>query len=45
MKKLLEQQLWHIANKLCGKMDADAYLDAIKEESLLKLGYFLRSNK
>ncbi len=82
-KKLLEQQLWNIANELRGKMDADEfrdyilgfifykylsekqylyanalletediqdyqqlaneeeYLEAIREESLLKLGYFL----
>lgn len=82
-KKLLEQQLWNIANELRGKMDADEFrdyilgfifykylsekqnifantlletekikeylkvtdvadLEAIKEESLLKLGYFLK---
>ncbi len=82
-KKLLETQLWNIANELRGKMDADEFrdyilgfifykylsekqnlyadqlleteevkeyllitdeddLDVIKEESLLKLGYFLR---
>ncbi len=82
-KKLLEQQLWNIANELRGKMDADEFrdyilgfifykylsekqylyanelletedikdyllvadeddLDAIREESLLKLGYFLK---
>jgi type I restriction enzyme M protein len=82
-KKLLEQQLWNIANELRGKMDADEFRDyilgfifykylsekqhlyanklleterikdyllvtdeddlkAINEESLLKLGYFLR---
>lgn len=82
-KKLLEQQLWNIANELRGKMDADEFRDyilgfifykylsekqhlyanqlletekvkdyllitnkedlkAISEESLLKLGYFLR---
>lgn len=82
-KKLLEQQLWNIANELRGKMDADEFRDyilgfifykylsekqhlyanklleteavkdylkvsneedlkAIREESLLKLGYFLR---
>ncbi|GAB5526279.1 MAG: type I restriction-modification system subunit M [Roseivirga sp.] len=81
-KKLLEQQLWNIANELRGKMDADEFrdyilgfifykylsekqllfanrlleteeikdyllltdegdLEAIKDESLLKLGYFL----
>ncbi len=82
-KKLLETQLWNIANELRGKMDADEFRDyilgfifykylsekqylyanqlleteavkdyllvtdesdieAIKEESLIKLGYFLR---
>jgi len=82
-KKLLETQLWNIANELRGKMDADEFrdyilgfifykylsekqylyanqlleteavkdyklvtdaedLEAIKEESLLKLGYFLQ---
>ena len=82
-KKLLETQLWNIANELRGKMDADEFrdyilgfifykylsekqylyanklleteaikdyllvtntgdLEAIKEESLLKLGYFLK---
>ena len=82
-KKLLEAQLWNIANELRGKMDADEFRDyilgfifykylsekqylyanelleteavkdyllvtdesdieAIKEESLIKLGYFLR---
>jgi type I restriction enzyme M protein len=83
-KKLLEQQLWNIANTLRGKMDADEFrdyilgfifykylsekmndyadkilsedgikyldidesddefLDAIKEESIEKLGYFLK---
>ncbi|MEQ8554383.1 MAG: type I restriction-modification system subunit M [Cyclobacteriaceae bacterium] len=82
-KKLLETQLWNIANELRGKMDADEFrdyilgfiffkylsekqylyanklletekvkdyrkvtdsgdLEAIKEESLIKLGYFLR---
>ncbi|APU69828.1 type I restriction-modification system subunit M [Christiangramia flava] len=82
-KKLLETQLWNIANELRGKMDADEFrdyilgfifykylsekqhiyanklleterikeytlitseedLDFIKEESVLKLGYFLR---
>ena len=81
-KKLLETQLWNIANELRGKMDADEFrdyilgfifykylsekqylyantlleteeikdyllvtnasdLEAIKEESLLKLGYLL----
>lgn len=89
-KKLLEQQLWNIANTLRGKMDADEfrdyilgfifykylsekmhlyadkileadeilyadidekskqgkeYLEAIKEESLLKLGYFLKPSE
>lgn len=85
-KKLLEQQLWNIANELRGKMDADEFrdyilgfifykylsekqylyanelleteetkdyllvtneddLDAIREESLLKLGYFLKPNE
>lgn len=85
-KKLLEQQLWNIANELRGKMDADEFrdyilgfifykylsekqylfanelleteetkdyinvtdngdLEAIKEESLLKLGYFLKPNE
>jgi type I restriction enzyme M protein len=85
-KKLLEQQLWNIANELRGKMDADEFRDyilgfifykylsekqsifanalletesvkdylkvtdvddlqAIKEESLLKLGYFLKPNE
>lgn len=83
IKKLLETQLWNIANELRGKMDADEFrdyilgfifykylsekqhiyanklleterikeytlitseedLDFIKEESVLKLGYFLR---
>ena len=82
-KKLLETQLWNIANELRGKMDADEFrdyilgfifykylsekqylyantlleteavkdyaqvtdsadLEAIKEESLIKLGYFLK---
>lgn len=82
-KKLLEAQLWNIANELRGKMDADEFrdyilgfifykylsekqylyanslletesikdylritdaddLDAIREESLIKLGYFLK---
>ena len=85
-KKLLEQQLWNIANELRGKMDADEFRDyilgfifykylsekqllyanslleteavkdylkvtdvddlkAIKEESVLKLGYFLKPNE
>jgi type I restriction enzyme M protein len=89
-KKLLEQQLWNIANTLRGKMGADEfrdyilgfifykylsekmnlyadkilkedgilyinidekskkgkqYLDAIKEEALLKLGYFLKPSE
>ncbi len=85
-KKLLETQLWNIANELRGKMDADEFRDyilgfifykylsekqhlyanslletesikeyanitnnedlqAIKEESLLKLGYFLKPNE
>ena len=85
-KKILEQQLWNIANELRGKMDADEFrdyilgfifykylsekqyifanalletenikdyikvtdaedLEAIKEESLLKLGYFLKPNE
>jgi len=85
-KKLLEQQLWNIANELRGKMDADEFRDyilgfifykylsekqhlyanqlletekvkdylkitdeedlkAISEESLLRLGYFLRPNE
>jgi len=85
-KKLLEQQLWNIANELRGKMDADEFRDyilgfifykylsekqylfannlletefikdylivtdvedlqAIKEESLLKLGYFLKPDE
>lgn len=89
-KKLLEQQLWNIANTLRGKMNADefrdyilgfifykylsekmeifaneilkqdkikfrdinvadkskeAYLEAIKEEALEKLGYFLRPDE
>lgn len=89
-KKLLEQQLWNIANTLRGKMDADEfrdyilgfifykylsekmhlyadkmleedgilyaninekskegkeYLHAIKEEALLKLGYFLKPSE
>lgn len=85
-KKLLEQQLWNIANELRGKMDADEFRDyilgfiffkylsekqyiyanklletekvkdylkvtdaadliAIKEESLIKLGYFLKPNE
>lgn len=85
-KKLLEQQLWNIANELRGKMDADEFrdyilgfifykylsekqylyanelleteavkdyllvtdeddLDAIREESLLKLGYFLKPDE
>ena len=84
-KKLLEAQLWNIANELRGKMDADEFrdyilgfiffkylsekqylyanqlleteevkdyvllkdgeeLNAIKEESLIKLGYFLKPN-
>lgn len=82
-KKLLEQQLWNIANELRGKMDADEFrdyilgfifykylsekqylyanqlleteavkdyrkltdkedLEAIRDESLIKLGYFLK---
>lgn len=85
-KRLLEQQLWNIANELRGKMDADEFRDyilgfiffkylsekqhlfanklleteavkeylevtdeedlkAIQEDSLLKLGYFLRPNE
>ncbi len=85
-KKLLEQQLWKIANELRGKMDADEFrdyilgfifykylsekqyiyanqlletekvkdylkvtdeadLEAIREESLLKLGYFLKPSE
>lgn len=85
-KKLLETQLWNIANELRGKMDADEFrdyilgfifykylsekqyifannlleteavkdyanlvdegdLEAIKEESLQKLGYFLKPNE
>ncbi|PHQ61689.1 MAG: type I restriction-modification system subunit M [Maribacter sp.] len=85
-KKLLEQQLWNIANELRGKMDADEFRDyilgfifykylsekqylyantlletedikdyaaltdqedlkAIKDESLIKLGYFLKPNE
>jgi len=85
-KKLLETQLWNIANELRGKMNADEFrdyilgfifykylsekqyiyanslletedikdykkvtnvddLEAIKEESLLKLGYFLKPNE
>jgi hypothetical protein len=89
-KKILEQQLWIIANTLRGKMDADefrdyilgfifykylaekmdlyadsilkpdgikykeidensgqgkAYIDAIREESLEKLGYFLKPSE
>lgn len=85
-KKLLETQLWNIANELRGKMDADEFrdyilgfifykylsekqylyanqlletedvkdyllitdeddLEAIREESLLKLGYFLKPNE
>jgi type I restriction enzyme M protein len=85
-KKLLEQQLWNIANELRGKMGADEFrdyilgfifykylsekqylyanqlleteqikdylnvtnkedLDAIKEESLIKLGYFLKPDE
>lgn len=89
-KKLLEQQLWNIANTLRGKMNADEfrdyilgfifykylsermhlyadeilkedgilyevidettkkgkqYLEAIKEEALVKLGYFLRPSE
>ncbi|MDD7886128.1 type I restriction-modification system subunit M [Flavivirga sp. 57AJ16] len=85
-KKLLEAQLWNIANELRGKMDADEFrdyilgfifykylsekqylyanklletetikdylkvtdeedLDAIKEESLIKLGYFLKPDE
>ncbi|WP_010520900.1 type I restriction-modification system subunit M [Aquimarina agarivorans] len=85
-KKLLEIQLWNIANELRGKMDADEfrdyilgfifykylsekqylyanelletedikdyllvnddeYLEAIKEESVLKLGYFLKPDE
>lgn len=85
-KKLLEQQLWNIANELRGKMDADEFrdyilgfiffkylsekqylyanklletekikdytkltdendLEAIREESLIKLGYFLKPNE
>ncbi|WP_046755404.1 type I restriction-modification system subunit M [Kordia jejudonensis] len=85
-KKLLETQLWNIANELRGKMDADEFrdyilgfifykylsekqylyanslletedikdyanvtneddLEAIKEESLLQLGYFLLPNE
>jgi len=89
-KKQLEQQLWNIANTLCGKMNADefrdyilgfifykylsermhlyadeilkedgityldikentkdgqAYLHAVKEEALIKLGYFLKPSE
>ena len=85
-KKLLETQLWNIANELRGKMDADEFrdyilgfifykylsekqylyantlleteeikdyllvtdagdLEAIKEESLLKLGYYLKPDE
>jgi type I restriction enzyme M protein len=85
-KKLLEAQLWNIANELRGKMDADEFrdyilgfifykylsekqylyantlleteeikdylkvtnvddLDAIREESLIKLGYFLKPDE
>ena len=85
-KRLLETQLWNIANELRGKMDADEFrdyilgfifykylsekqylyanelleteavknyllvtneddLDAIREESLLKLGYFLKPDE
>jgi len=85
-KKLLETQLWNIANELRGKMDADEFrdyilgfifykylsekqylyantlletetiknylkitdtddLDAIKEESQIKLGYFLKPDE
>lgn len=85
-KKLLEQQLWNIANELRGKMDADEFrdyilgfifykylsekqylyanqlletesikdylkvadpedLEAIREESLIKLGYFLKPDE
>lgn len=85
-KKLLEQQLWNIANELRGKMDADEFRDyilgfifykylsekqyiyanelletekvkdyliltdeddinAIREESLIKLGYFLKPDE
>jgi len=89
-KKLLEQQLWNIANTLRGKMDADEfrdyilgfifykylsekmhiyanqilqqdglqyedikegtpegedYLEAVKEEALIKLGYFLKPSE
>lgn len=85
-KKLLEAQLWNIANELRGKMDADEFrdyilgfifykylsekqylyanqlletetikdylkvtntddLEAIREESLLKLGYFLKPSE
>lgn len=85
-KKLLEQQLWNIANELRGKMDADEFrdyilgfiffkylsekqyiyanqlleteavkdylnvtddedLEAIREESLEKLGYFLKPDE
>jgi type I restriction enzyme M protein len=85
-KKLLEQQLWNIANELRGKMDADEFrdyilgfiffkylsekqyifanelletenikdylkvtdtedLEAIREDSLLKLGYYLKPDE
>jgi type I restriction enzyme M protein len=85
-KKVLEQQLWNIANELRGKMDADEFRDyilgfiffkylsekqyiyanelletekvkdyflltdeddinAIREESLIKLGYFLKPDE
>ncbi|PCJ22825.1 MAG: type I restriction-modification system subunit M [Flavobacteriales bacterium] len=85
-KKLLEQQLWNIANELRGRMDADEFrdyilgfiffkylsekqyiyanelletetvkdylnlvdtddLEAIRDESLIKLGYFLKPNE
>src|SRR5690606_31049990 len=85
-KKLLETQLWNIANELRGKMDADEFrdyilgfifykylsekqylyanslletetvkdylkltnkedLEAIREESLIKLGYFLKPDE
>ncbi len=45
-KKLLETQLWNIANELRGKMITNTGdLEAIRDESLIKLGYFLKPDE
>ena len=41
-RRLLEQQLWNIANTLRGKMDAD---DLISIEKIEKAIYFIRGEK